>query len=118
MGNQHVDERLRSLFSDLETQIEPLNGPPITISIKPEPNAKKELDNVPGKKEMETTCPFLKTEWDTTIQYGYPHPANLCYKTPKTQAVSLSDQARVCLSNYYLKCSIFVAVKKDRTPNY
>jgi hypothetical protein len=113
MGKDQIDDRLKLLFSELGCHIEPLDGLPLTVNPKDDLNTKKALNSFPDKKETESICPFLKTAWDDTIRYGYPHQDNLCYKSKKAQSISLSDQKEVCLSRHFGKCLVYLESKNE-----
>jgi hypothetical protein len=115
MEKDQIDERIDSLFAELRRLIEPVNGHPSSIMDFPQDGVhKRDRSCSLEKRGGEPVCPFLKTSWDDTIRYGFPHENNLCYKAFKAQSVSMADQEKVCLNRRYTKCQIFLTETQKR----
>lgn len=53
-------------------------------------------------------CPFLGTKDDRSMIFGFPNPANRCYKQQPPARVDQSRQTDLCLSGKHAVCPIFL----------
>lgn len=119
------EQRLKSLFEDLEKQVEetergvlPVDVPPVDVSPTDVPPTQEDIHQVkqnetpapaPAFPKVEVSvCPFLKASWDKAVIYQYPNDENWCYRVKKARPVSLEQQEQVCYDVQWQSCPIHV----------
>ncbi len=112
MPGKEIDDRLKTLFGDLEGHIEPSNGKNGTAHVVQNEESGMNGTAVPAApRPADRICPFLNTTWDATIRYSYPSPENACYRLKKSRPVSLTDQEAFCLGKQHRHCPIYKSAK-------
>ncbi len=113
MRNHEPPDRTQHLFANLKDQLDSsdklsLPDPPKSASIPP-------LMAVTASTAADErdVCPFLKTDWDDTIWYGFPNEENHCYKHKKPLPVSPQYQEQLCLSSQFNRCAIFQQAREE-----
>ncbi len=115
MPGKEIDDRMKTLFLNLEGHIEPAEGKNGTDHAVRNEESRKNGAAVPAApKTAGGVCPFLKTSWDATIRYGYPHQENACYRLKKARPVSLTDQDAFCLGKQHRHCPIYQSAQMQK----
>jgi hypothetical protein len=107
LANKQTDDRLKSLFSELQGQSQSLDQKPVPV--EPEKDSCENKNNLytSNAKVKISICPCLKAAWDTSIRYGYPDEQNYCFKPKKARPVSLIHQEQVCITAQFYECPIY-----------
>lgn len=65
--------------------------------------------------DLEHSCPFVGTDFDRTVHFGYPTHENLCFAQTRAEGIEIEHQDAFCLTREHVRCPLYVKAAPSRT---
>ena len=65
--------------------------------------------------DLEHSCPFVGTDFDRTVHFGYPTHENLCFALTRAEGIEIEHQDTFCLTREHVRCPLYVKAAPSRT---
>ncbi len=66
--------------------------------------------------DLEHSCPFLGTDFDHSVHFGYPTHDNVCFASGRSDGVEIDHQDAYCLSQHHRACPLYQKAAAARMP--
>lgn len=65
--------------------------------------------------DLEHSCPFVGTNFDRTVHFGYPTHENVCFAQTRAEGIEIEHQDTFCLTREHVRCPLYIKAAPSRT---